>query len=220
MGNIIEKLKKFESSNQLGSILKQSNMIFCDGGLLGSQKKDRGCELGGTWAWVAVERDVDAKISTNYLELGGIGATARYIASDSGVVLATAVRGVTNNHTEQIAIIKALESLVGNWSGTIFTDSRTALLRVQSDYEIYNLGKERKETSEKGLPPNISNRSKKAVSRLGKLKFVLLQGHPKPDELEHGWGRKRDLPVSKWNVHCDDACNHEKENYFKNKKGE
>ena len=218
-GPIRELLEQRHRADKLWT----AKSVYCDGGLLGSQEKDWGCRLGGTWAWVAVTdpqtRDLlieeDCHDPQRVVELGGIDAFSEVVDHESGVVLSPETRGVTNNHTEQIAIVRAIEALPHGWTGTIYTDSRTALLRVQSDYQIYNLRYDRKATSEKGLPKNISSRSKAAVRRLGRVVFVLLQGHPDSDELQSGWGRKRDLPVSKWNVWCDDECNRQKEEYFK-----
>ncbi len=213
-----EKAEIQKGERELREKLSSAISVYADGGLLGKNEKDWGCREGGTWGWCAVSAPEKRDLLENGNEIGGYDAHSELIHSDSGVVKGTDKRGVTNNHTEQIAIIKAIEAMPENWSGTIYTDSRTALLRVQCDYQIHNLGFNRKVTSEKGLPPNISRRSKEAVQRLGKrVKFVLLQGHPTNEELAQGWGNRRDLPVSKWNDLCDELCNEARDNYFKEK---
>jgi ribonuclease HI len=132
--------------------------------------------FGGTWAWCAVD------------------SNGNRVIESSGVVPATETRTVSNNHTEQIAITLALEAMPGGWSGTVYSDSMIALGRVFKGWK------------ENNLPKNISERSKKAVSRLGKIETVLLQGHPTKADLERGIGKKRGYPVSAHNVKCDQLC--------------
>lgn len=179
--------------------------VYTDGGLLSSNPSP----TGGTWAWVAVSED------------------GRKIGFKSGIVLTETLLQhaesndhdaprpvVSNNHTEQIAIIKAIQALPVGWSGTIYSDSEVAITRVNSDYELNNLGLDRFPSGEKGLWPSISMTSKEAVKRLGQIRFVLLQGHPTKKDLERGLGAKRNLPVSKWNVWADKRCEHEKKKFI------
>lgn len=146
--------------------------IYTDGGVI----KKNPSEIGGTWAWVGVDAD-------------GRAVVERY-----GAVPCPPNRKITNNHTEQIAIVKALEEMPDGWSGKVLSDSNCALGRVF------------KGRSEKNLPKNISERSKKAVRRLGEIETVLLQGHPTKKDLASGIGAKRGLPVSIHNVRCDELC--------------
>ena len=146
--------------------------LYADGGVINSNPSG----IGGTWAFCGVNSDGER------------------IIEQSGVVPATATRAISNNHTEQIAITKALEAMPDGWSGVVYSDSKIALGRVFKNW------------SETNLPRNISERSKKAVARLGEIKTVLLQGHPTKADLEAGIGKKRGLPVSIHNVWCDKAC--------------
>lgn len=158
--------------------------VYCDGGLVGRNPSD----IGGTWAWCGVDKD------------------GNRIVEESGFVAATATRKVTNNHTEQIAICKALEALPDGWSGTVYTDSNCALKRVFRGATTYN------------LPRNIKARCAAAVRRLGRIEAVLLEGHPSKADLERGYGKKHDLPVSEHNVWCDKACTREAEKVKNEKK--
>lgn len=156
--------------------------VYTDGGVI----KKNPSPFGGTWAWCGVDKD------------------GNRIVEKSGSVPATETRTVSNNHTEQIAIVKALEFLPDNWNGTVYSDSMVALGRVFDSW------------SERNLPKNISMRSKAAVARLGKIDRVLLQGHPTKADLECGIGKKRNLPVSIHNVWCDKACGLEAKKFIEN----
>lgn len=133
-------------------------------------------DIGGTWAWC------------------GVDAAGNRVIERSGAFPAPDSRPVSNNHTEQIAITLALEAMPDGWSGSVYSDSQIALGRVFKNWRETN------------LPANISQRSAKAVKRLGKIQTVLLQGHPTKGDLELGIGKKRNLPVSIHNVWCDKAC--------------
>lgn len=146
--------------------------IYADGGVIMKNPS----AIGGTWAWC------------------GVNALNNRIIEKYGAIPAPPSRPVTNNHTEQIAITMALESMPDNWSGTVYSDSQTAIGRVFYGWK------------ESNLPRNISERSKAALSRMGEIKTVLLQGHPTKADLERGIGKKRNLPVSPHNVWCDKAC--------------
>ncbi len=154
--------------------------VYCDGGVI----KKNPSEIGGTWAWCGVNAD-----GARVVEFGG-------------VVPAPQGRKITNNHTEQIAICKALEWLPEGWSGTVYSDSQVALGRVFLNWATFN------------LPANIAQRCNAARLRLGKLQFRLLQGHPTKAELATGWGNKRDLPVSIHNVWCDAECGRQAKAYL------
>ena len=156
--------------------------IYADGGVILKNPSN----IGGTWAWVGVDKNGNRLIE------------------ESGVVPAPSGRPVSNNHTEQIAITKALEAMEDGWSGTVYSDSNIALGRVFKGWR------------EKNLPRNISERSRIAVQRLGKIEAVLLQGHPTKKDLESGIGKKRNLPVSIHNVRCDELCGIEAKKFLEN----
>lgn len=141
-------------------------------------------DIGGTWAFC------------------GVNEKGERVLERSGAVPATSVKTVSNNTTEQIAITLALEAMPDGWTGIVYSDSRVALGRVFDGWRETN------------LPPNVSKRSKLALSRMGKIKTVLLQGHPTKDDLKQGWGKKRGLPVSEHNVWCDKACGKAAEDYI------
>lgn len=155
--------------------------LYCDGGVILKNPSN----IGGTWAFC------------------GVNAVGERIIEQSGVVPANG-RDISNNHTEQIAITKALEAMPDGWSGIVHSDSMIALGRVFKGWR------------EKNLPRNISDRSRIAVQRLGKIETVLLQGHPTKADLAAGIGKKRNLPVSIHNVWCDKACGLEGKKYLEN----
>lgn len=156
--------------------------IYADGGVIGRNPS----EIGGVWAFCGIDAD-----GNRVVEQGGV------------VEVTPSWKLVTNNHTEQIAICKAMEAMPAGWSGAVCSDSKIALGRVFEEWGTKN------------LPAIISKRCALALGRLGELKPVLLQGHPTAEDLERGIGAKRGLPVSIHNVWCDTRCNEEKEKFLR-----
>lgn len=153
--------------------------VYADGGLLAMNR------IGGVYAWC------------------GVTSSGHRVISGRDTVLESKLKQpVTNNHTEQIAIIKALEAMPEGWSGKVYSDSNVALFRV-----FWNGGT-------KNLPWIIEERTKEAVRRLGKLEPMLLQGHPTETDLIVGIGERRGIPVSIHNHFCDIQCELEKKEYF------
>ncbi len=146
--------------------------VYADGGVILKNPST----IGGTWAFCAVD------------------AEGNQVIEQGGVVLATATRPITNNQTEQMAIVKGLEAMPDGWSGTVYSDSMIALGRVFKGWRGKN------------LPSNVIERTTAAMARMGKVEYVLLQGHPTKADLERGIGAKRGFPVSKHNVWCDKEC--------------
>jgi hypothetical protein len=97
---------------------------------------------------------------------------------------------------------QALEAMPEGWSGTVHSDSQIALGRVFKGWR------------ENNLPKNISDRSRAALKRMGKIETVLLQGHPTKADLACGIGKKRNLPVSIHNVKCDELCRKAAQEYL------
>jgi ribonuclease HI len=143
--------------------------IYCDGGVIAKNPSP----YGGTWAWVAVD------------------AAGELVRQDSGTIDA---RGITNNVTEFVAAIYALEAVPQGWSGTLYSDSQVTLGRL---FHGWALG---------GLGVRLINRGSAVLKRLGKVEPVLLQGHPTKADLEAGIDKKRGLPVSRFNQLCDQEC--------------
>lgn len=159
--------------------LSKVTHLYCDGGVVWDGKSGAS-SIGGTWAFCAID------------------AEDRFVFGRYGFVPATETKKVTNQHTEQIAIVLALEAMLDGWSGTVCSDSLIALRRVFKNGRTNN------------LPKNIIDRSRVALRRVGKVEMMLLEGHPTKKCLSAGVGKKRGHPVSKWNVWCDRACNHAK----------
>lgn len=171
-------------------IARDVKKVVCDGGLVAMNK------YGGTWAWTGVN-DLNRRI---------IGESGFVEGPPSKQPDKSFTRHVTNNHSEQIAIVKALESMPDGWEGTVISDSRIALGRV------FN----RHTWSMKNLPPNILERTHAAMTRMGPgIKSLNIQGHPTEDDIRKGWGRHRNLPVLIHNVYVDWECERQREEYFK-----
>jgi ribonuclease HI len=146
--------------------------LYADGGLVGKNPSS----IGGVWAWCAVNSaDVRVRMESGFVPppKGGV---------------------ITNNHTEQVALILALEAMPEGWSGQVCSDSKIALGRLFWGYKQRN------------VPLNVMRRGAAAVKRLGQIEAILLQGHPTEKDLAVGIGSKRGLPVSEHNVWCDKAC--------------
>jgi ribonuclease HI len=150
--------------------------VYADGGVVDANPSP----FGGVWAWCAVDEHDER------------------IVRRSGFVPNTETHQMTNNNTEIIALVKALEALPDGWSGLVCSDSKIALGTL---FWGYNARKQ---------PACIVKRGMAAVARLGTIETMLLQGHPTKEDLCNGIGKKRKLPVSKHNVWCDKQCNLEK----------
>lgn len=151
--------------------------VYTDGGLIHANPSP----IGGTWAACHVDAD------------------DQLVWSASGLILAEAgdpdLALVTNNQAEFRAMLAGLDALPDGWSGTVYADSAVTLARFS-----------RPETAGlKGIPLDWRRRMALVLSRLGRLGFVLLDGHPSRAQLAAGVG-KRGNPVSRWNVYVDRLC--------------
>lgn len=163
------------------SLLYKTTHIYCDGGVVGKNPSD----FGGTWAFVCVRDD-------------------EVVAEQSGFVPTVSGRKFTNNWSEQIAMIRALEYMPEQWSGIICSDSKVALGRMFQGWKCNN------------LPSNIGKRMRSCLKKLGKVYPQHIGGHPTKDELILGINSSGDI-VSKWNVRADELCNLEVKKYFESK---
>ena len=159
--------------------MKDVVILYTDGGVC-YDGNHGGSRIGGTWAYCAV--DINDEL----------------VISDKGFIKLED-RLTTNNHTEFLAAIMALEAMDAGWSGTLASDSKITLGRL---FEGHNT---------KNLPEEWIERAEKALERLGVVTPQHLDGHPTKEHLRTGKG-KRGNPVSKWNKVCDDLCNEAKNN--------
>lgn len=136
--------------------------------------------VGGAWAWCAVDKD-------NNLIFG-----------ESGFFCVPAGKEITSHQTEFAAMTKALEAMPDGWAGTVASDSELTLNRFFKGHACFN------------IPPNMLERAKTSIARMGKMKSLLLQHKPTKADLKSGFGAKTGLPVSEWNVWCDKRCDQEK----------
>jgi ribonuclease HI len=100
---------------------------------------------------------------------------------------------VTNNHAELTAVIMALESLPEGWAGTLYTDSENTVRWLN-----------RRGRSPK-VTPATRTRLVAALDRVGDFRKVLVAGHPTYADLDRGC-REDGVPVSRFNVRCDELC--------------
>lgn len=165
-------------------ILSQVEAVYSDGGVKGANPSHR----GGTWAFVYVAQNV-------------------VIHSDSGIVKPydIGLPTVSNNVTELLALLLALEQLPDDWSGQAFTDSLITLRRFESIGAKMN-----------GVPDFLAERVREQVRRHD-YTLTLLAGHPSKADLLRGHKLEASgepgYPVSKFNAMCDDLCNRQKDNW-------
>ncbi len=104
---------------------------------------------------------------------------------------------VSSNVVELIAMVEGILALPEGWSGHIGSDSIVSIHRLKL-----------KKPKLKGVPTIWKDRTWEARRRMGPCVFDHLFGHPSKDDLFRGFKiqKGRLLPVSKWNVWCDDKC--------------
>jgi ribonuclease HI len=194
---------------------------YSDGGQLSANQKGVGSTHGGTWGCVWTDRD-DNRIQEAH-----------------GTVLpnkSVGRMGVTNNDSEMIAALIALDNLPDDWKGTFHCDSLVTLARIkelsphkehrpdrinnlpwsESDkVEMRNKEREKKRGELVGkMGVEIVETLEAILWRLGSFKIRHLKGHPTEESLANGVSPEG-RAVSKWNKRCDDMANESKKLYFK-----
>ena len=170
--------------------------LYADGGTLGPGNPS---PFGGTWAWCLVdEQDVPVQSQAG-LVLPATNGKYRDPAVVRGIDLSIYIDTVsddvvTNNQSEFYAILHGLEAMGARWSGQVCSDSQVTLGRFFDRWKLTN------------IPSEWAKRMGNVLRRTGQLTPVLHQGHPTKADLVSGLGKKRNLPVSKWNVWCDEEC--------------
>lgn len=148
--------------------------VYADGGVIGVNSSP----VGGTWACCHVN-DHGVRVYTA-----------------SGVVLPRqSCPLITNNLTEMVALVKALEALPEGWHGAVYSDSQITLGRLFLGWKM------------SGIPDVLIRQGSAALKRLdlARVTWTLLDGHPTKAQLAMGKG-KRGNPVSEHNVWCDKQC--------------
>lgn len=154
--------------------------IYADGGVIWDGKPGSSM-IGGTFAWCHVNDAGDR------------------IIMDSGMVYPhQCLHGkVTNNVTELVACVRAIQAAPDGFVGTLFSDSENALGRFFRGWKMKNvpywLGKE--------MAEQIKRISRGDID----VNYILLDGHPTKWDMQRGIG-KRGHPVSVHNAWCDDQC--------------
>lgn len=150
--------------------------IYCDGGVISKNPSS----LGGTYAYRLLGLDDQV-----------IFERATVITPDG---MFTPV--VTNNQTEMLALLFALDRVDDGFYGSIYSDSQVTLGRVFMGWKWTNM-------------PHwvhlIYRYQRERMKNWEGIRYVLLDGHPTKAQLVTGFG-KRGHPVSEHNVWCDHAC--------------
>lgn len=154
--------------------------VYADGGVININPSPH----GGTWACIFVD------LATGPAPGGTIILTASGIVTPNDIGLPT----VSNNLTELLACVEAMERLPDGWGGVIHTDSYVTLCRLANANPSFS-----------GIPDHLRTRTWTARRRLGRFSVALLDGHPTRAQLAAGIG-KRGNKVSAWNVACDKEC--------------
>ncbi len=153
--------------------------IYTDGGLAGANPS----KIGGSWAFVIVERGVQTHAASGFITPADVGRDV-----------------VSNNASELWATLEAMEYVAAGWDGVLYTDSYVTLCRIR---------RTKKQASLKGIPPPMRARLAAAKARLGLYSVCLLAGHPTLRELAEGRRQRNGLLASPWNVACDEMCTEE-----------
>ena len=146
--------------------------LYVDGGVCGRNPS----KIGGTWAWILVEDAILVKQASGIVTPEDIGVAA-----------------VTNNQTELLAAVRALDAAGKEWQGILWTDSQVTKYRLEDSKSF------------EGVPSWLRLWTLAIRRQPRRYRIKLLGGHPSLQELEQGC-RRDGTPVSKWNVFCDEEC--------------
>lgn len=155
--------------------------VFSDGGMVpdGRPIHSRSI-LGGTYAWVQVNM-----------------AQGLQIASAGGLILPSqyGLRDITNNLTEMVAALSAIDAWPDGYTGVLYLDSEVTMNRIWDNWKL------------EGLPSTLVGwlRRVKRGAKVEQLSPQLVAGHPTQRDLARGYDVKR-RPVSPWNVWVDLEC--------------
>ncbi len=145
--------------------------LFTDGGVAGKNPSP----VGGSWAWCLVADNTIVRWACGFVQPVDIGREK-----------------ITNNDTEGLAALLALEAMEEKWNGILHTDSLVTLYRL-------------KRRQPWQLPAFMRERIMLLRQRK-RIKVELVKGHPTAKDLANGV-HANGSPVSEWNVFCDDRCN-------------
>ena len=146
--------------------------VYWDGNGVGSRST-----IGGAWAYCYVN-----PYNVRVQEASGMLLTTKSWPT------------VTNNYSELVAVLKAMQGLPDGWAGTLYSDSQVTLGRISGVYQGWA-----------GIPSKLYNLVNAERERLGAFQLVLLDGHPTQAQLQARKGKRGNL-VSKHNVWCDEQC--------------
>lgn len=158
--------------------------LYTDGGVIDKNPSP----IGGTWAWVLVDKDNETVIDSK----SGAFQPGVFRMYPNGPRYET----VSNNVTEMVAMLKGLRAVPLNTPFIVYCDSMITLGRIFRKWRW------------RGMPPLIEKVWFASITEkmnLDKIKNIQLAGHPTEAQLASGVGR-HGYVVSKWNVLCDLRC--------------
>lgn len=156
--------------------------VYADGGVI--QKNPS--PIGGTWAFCFVDAQNERIVTRS----GSVSPAEFEMAT------------ISNNLTEFLALLYALEAVPAGWIGSVYTDSGVTLQRFADPWNV----------SMKGIPTALVDRARAVGKHVGGINLNLLGGHPNRAELAAGV-RKDGKRVSEHNVWCDQECTRVGEEY-------
>jgi ribonuclease HI len=160
--------------------------LYSDGGVVETNPSP----VAGVWAWCATD------------------TTGWRIIEDGGFFLATD-GPISNNQAEWCAAMLALEAMPDGWGGTLVTDSKNVLDRLE--YLRRHLGLPASQVVvPRNLPWQWYRRMVTSLLRLGDVSFRHVKGHPTAADLKRGFTLDADgvrkYEVSDQQVWCDAEC--------------
>lgn len=144
--------------------------VFADGSTIAANPSP----IGGAFAWCHVERSQRIVEACGIIPAGWLG-----------------LKAITNNLSELVAAVEAVEALPDGCECVLYSDSRITLHRL-NHAEKWN-----------GIPDELRWRAEAVKPRIYRVK--LLAGHPTKKQLVNGRGRKGYM-VSIHNVWADSRC--------------
>lgn len=151
----------------------------------------------GEFLQVAEEEQLSARISGALPQLQSGEVHVRDLSS---CVRCGEPLGVSNNNSEYLAMLRAVESMPADWGGKVCSDSGITIGRFSQGWKHLN------------IPLQWERRMQEATARLSlnPEDYILHKGHPTRADIAAGEGRRKPggrlYPVSVHQELCDKLC--------------